>query len=1022
MANPFHFDGADGTVGAPLDNISRVLERHVEHKFGYKTFGQSDLLYQGLSNVKELDIRAGAGLAVLGFGDHDKESVNGVIAPSYALPYFYTALSSGDRARLLFNVGALNYDGDAVTNDYVTALDIASKLSLGVVTPLTTTEAHATALLSVALAQLSGCRGAVHLFDGLNYSRSVTTDLVEQDFTKQQELLHKLVKLLPDTHSNTFDQVLDKFNELSDCKIHNFHGENLEHAETVFVTYGSLESELFLNLAKDKDIGPVGVIAVRVPLPFNIEKFVALIPSSARRIVVIGQSLTGEAPSLLKSKVSAALFYSNRRNLQVSEYLYKPDFIWSPVAVKQIVESFSPVKFSSNEIDNSKSFIYWASDKSVNVDLASKLALSLYLNNGKHVYYRAKYDNINNAGAFQAQIVSSTAPKPVLSNIDAANVAIVEDAALLKCFDVTATLKDNASIILATSKSFKDLDFEKTETYKDALKLPVQFLNKVAKKNLKIVAVDKSVFEKESTVGYVLQGLAWDIISKGALESHIQDIWNTASPADKIGAAEFADTIIKGIEASSKQVPDALYKEFSELTEEKDEVEEEDDNEEVELPVFPIETSFTANNAAAPAYPEAQSGNSSSIAKILAFKESYGVSSDLRPDLPVKNFVVKVKENRRVTPADYDRYIFHIEFDISGTGLTYDIGEALGIHARNNEQQVKEFLKFYGLNENDVVYVPNKDNHNILEATSVLHAFIDKLDIFGKPPKRFYESLIPFATNEEEQKKLKKLTTPAGAVDLKKFQDVEYYTYADIFELFPSARPPLDELVTIISPLKRREYSIASSQKVHPNEVHLLIVVVDWVDNKGRKRYGQASKYISELAVGSELVVSVKPSVMKLPPSPSQPVIMSGLGTGLAPFKAIVEEKLWQKQQGHEIGEVYLFLGSRHKREEYLYGELWEAYKDAGIITHIGAAFSRDQPQKIYIQDRIREALTSLKSAMVDKNGSFYLCGPTWPVPDITQALQDIYAADAEERGVKVDLNEIIEELKETSRYILEVY
>ena len=120
---------------------------------------------------------------------------------------------------------------------------------------------------------------------------------------------------------------------------------------------------------------------------------------------------------------------------------------------------------------------------------------------------------------------------------------------------------------------------------------------------------------------------------------------------------------------------------------------------------------------------------------------------------------------------------------------------------------------------------------------------------------------------------------------------------------------------------------------------------------------------------------------MKLPPSPKQPVIMSGLGTGLAPFKAIVEEKLWQKQQGYEIGEVFLYLGSRHKREEYLYGELWEAYKDAGIITHIGAAFSRDQPQKIYIQDRIKENLDELKTAMIDNKGSFYLCGPTWPVP-----------------------------------------
>ncbi|KAK7687497.1 sulfite reductase [NADPH] flavoprotein component [Cerrena zonata] len=99
---------------------------------------------------------------------------------------------------------------------------------------------------------------------------------------------------------------------------------------------------------------------------------------------------------------------------------------------------------------------------------------------------------------------------------------------------------------------------------------------------------------------------------------------------------------------------------------------------------------------------------------------------------------------------------------------------------------------------------------------------------------------------------------------------------------------------------------------------------------------------------------------MKLPPLPEQPIVMSGLGTGLAPFKAFIEEKIWQKQQGMTIGEIYLYMGSRHKKEEYLYGELWEAYQDAGILTHIGAAFSRDQPEKIYIQDKIRASIEDL--------------------------------------------------------------
>lgn len=162
---------------------------------------------------------------------------------------------------------------------------------------------------------------------------------------------------------------------------------------------------------------------------------------------------------------------------------------------------------------------------------------------------------------------------------------------------------------------------------------------------------------------------------------------------------------------------------------------------------------------------------------------------------------------------------------------------------------------------------------------------------------------------------------------------------------------------------------------------------------------------------------------MKLPPLSTQPIVMSGLGTGLAPFKAFIEEKIWQQQQGMEIGDIYLYMGSRHKKEEYLYGELWEAYMSAGVLTHIGAAFSRDQPQKIYIQDKIRENIEELTDAIVTKNGSFYLCGPTWPVPDITACLEDVIANGAKLEGKEIkDVAKVVEDMKEDGRYILEVY
>jgi len=412
-------------------------------------------------------------------------------------------------------------------------------------------------------------------------------------------------------------------------------------------------------------------------------------------------------------------------------------------------------------------------------------------------------------------------------------------------------------------------------------------------------------------------------------------------------------------------------------------------------------------------------------AKGFAFKEAYGTTNRVRPDLGFKTSVVTVKERRRLTPSTYNRNIFHIEFDLGDSGVTYAIGEALGIHAENDKEHVEEFIKWYGLDPNEIVEVPSREDPNILVNRTVYQSLMQNVDIFGRPPKRFYEALAEFADDEREKRELLQLLSPEGAAEFKRRAEVDTVTYADILLEFPSAHPSFHDIVRIVDPMKRREYSIASAQNVTPNSVALLIVTVNWVDSKGRDRFGQATRYLNALRVGSPVTVSVKPSVMKLPTKTTAPIIMAGLGTGLAPFRAFVQERAYQKQQGHEIGEVLLYMGSRTQREEYLFGEEWEAYQDAGIITLLGRAFSRDQPQKIYIQDRMRETLADIRQAYLEKEGSFYLCGPTWPVPDVTEVLQEAIEVDHRSKNPgarKVDARKEIEKLKDEGRYVLEVY
>ncbi|OZJ05303.1 hypothetical protein BZG36_01541 [Bifiguratus adelaidae] len=403
----------------------------------------------------------------------------------------------------------------------------------------------------------------------------------------------------------------------------------------------------------------------------------------------------------------------------------------------------------------------------------------------------------------------------------------------------------------------------------------------------------------------------------------------------------------------------------------------------------------------------------------LMFKEAYNSSLELRPDQREQNFLVTVTENKRLTPTSYDRNVFHLEFDTTNTGLKYDIGEALGVHGHNDEQEVAKFLSWYGLKGSDVVQVPVNGESSIYETRTILQLFTQTLDVFGRPTKKFYEELAEFATDEKEKGRLLFLVSDEGKAEYKKRVD-DTVTYNDVLHEFTSAKPPVERLVRMISHIKPRHYSIASSQRMHPNSVHLLVVAVDWKRQDGEVRYGQCTRYLANLKVGDKVTVSIKPSVMKLPPRDTQPIIMAGLGTGMAPFRAFLQERAVAKASGVEVGPIVLYFGSRHRSMEYLYGEELEAYHEEGLLSHLGLAFSRDQKEKIYIQMKMQEDGKMLHDYLMNQEGYFYLCGPTWPVPDVKAAIME---GLREYGGIEnAAASELIEEWKEKERYILEVY
>ncbi|TFY69464.1 hypothetical protein EVJ58_g368 [Rhodofomes roseus] len=400
--------------------------------------------------------------------------------------------------------------------------------------------------------------------------------------------------------------------------------------------------------------------------------------------------------------------------------------------------------------------------------------------------------------------------------------------------------------------------------------------------------------------------------------------------------------------------------------------------------------------------------------------DEYAQNPLLRPELPERTYLVTCTVNRRLTPLDYDRNVFHIEFDTRGTGLKYEIGEALGVHGWNDADEVLDFCRWYGADPNKLITiaVPNTDGTR-MHTRTVFQALQQQIDLFGKPGKTFYTELAEYATNKADQYSLRFIGSPEGSATFKKLNEKDTVTFADIMRRYETARPGIEVLCELIGDIKPRHYSIASAQAVVGDQVDLLVVSVDWVTPSGTFDETSIVSYVAH-APGQKVTVSLRPSVMKLPPDNMQPIVMAGLGTGAAPFRAFLQYRAWLKSQSIPVGPTYYYFGSRHRSQEYLYGEELEAFIDDGIITKAGLAFSRDGARKVYIQHKMKEDADVLAKMLWEEQGAFYLCGPTWPVPDVYEALVEALmrhtGQDATQAGV------FLEGLKEEERYVLEVY
>ncbi|WP_076410128.1 assimilatory sulfite reductase (NADPH) flavoprotein subunit [Shewanella sp. UCD-KL12] len=364
-----------------------------------------------------------------------------------------------------------------------------------------------------------------------------------------------------------------------------------------------------------------------------------------------------------------------------------------------------------------------------------------------------------------------------------------------------------------------------------------------------------------------------------------------------------------------------------------------------------------------------------------------------------KPYTAELLVSQKLTGRDSDRDVRHVEIDLGESGMTYQAGDALGVWFTNADSLVEELLTKLSLNGDEAVTV-GKD------ALSLKQALIEKKEL-----TQLYPGLVKdWATLSGNSE----LLTIAEDKELTR-QFVLNNQLADLVSNY-SAEVTALQLLSMLRPITPRLYSIASSQSEVESEVHLTVALVE-DDRDGTARFGGASQFLAQADEGAEVKVYVEPNNhFRLPQNPETPVIMVGPGTGIAPFRAFMQERAAQGIEGNS----WLIFGNPHFEQDFLYQTEWQQYLKDGSLSRIDLAFSRDQEHKVYVQHRIAEQGEALWN-WLESGAHFYICGDAERMAkDVHQALLDVAVKFG---GKSVEEAEAyFENLRSEKRYQKDVY
>ncbi|KAL2250757.1 UNVERIFIED_CONTAM: NADPH-dependent diflavin oxidoreductase 1 [Sesamum indicum] len=336
-------------------------------------------------------------------------------------------------------------------------------------------------------------------------------------------------------------------------------------------------------------------------------------------------------------------------------------------------------------------------------------------------------------------------------------------------------------------------------------------------------------------------------------------------------------------------------------------------------------------------------------------------SGNDRPDC-----FLKMTKNRLLSRPDSGKDVRHFEFDAVSSSIDYEVGGVLEVLPGQSPAALDAFIRRCSLN-----------------------------------PESYITVMSYFATAEHEKERLQYFASPEGRDDLYQYNQKERRTVLEVLEDFPSVQMPFEWLVQLVPPLKTRAYSISSSHSAHPNQVHLTVSVVSWTTPYKRKRTGLCSAWLASLDPQQRVFIPAWFRKGSLPPPrPSLPLILIGPGTGCAPFHGFVEERALQSKTV-STAPIIFFFGCRSNNDDFLYRDFWLSHSQKnGVLSEdkgggFYVAFSRDQPQKVYVQHKMREQSMKIWS-LLTQGAAVYVAGSANKMPsDVFSVFEEIVSTES---------------------------